>query len=312
MAKLSQELQNYMGTNVKPTDFDEYWEKALSLLENHNPKLEIVKAETQFNSATCYHLYFIGVGGSKIHAKYLVPKQNANDKAILQFHGYMYYSGSFSEKLSYVSEGYSVISMDCRGQGGPSEDLGSTKGTTIFGHVIKGLSGDKEDLYYKNVFLDTALLSKIVKNFDGINDIYTMGLSQGGALSLVCAALSPYVSKVAVQNPFLSDYKKIWEMGASRDNYRLIDYFRLFDPFHETEDEVFNKLGYIDVHNFANKIKAKVLFGTGEKDDVCPIYTQMAIYNNLTCEKNLLLYPDFAHEDMPMFWDKALIFFNED
>lgn len=294
-----------------PEDMDVYWNEAKGLLNGHDYKVEIVEVETGFQNVECYDLFFIGVDGSRIYAKYLKPLSHVNGKMILQFHGYMYYSGEWSEKLAYVSQGYSVIAMDCRGQGGRSQDFSACEGTTIYGHVIKGVEDCKEKIYYKNVFLDTFSIANIAFNMEGIEEVYAMGLSQGGGLALACASLCPEVSKVAVQNPFLSDYKKTWEMQASRENYRIADYFRFFDPLHEKEDEVFEKLGYIDVHNLVDKIKGKVLFGIGEKDVVCPIYTQMAIYNNLQCEKELLLYPDFEHETLPFFWDKAIKFFNE-
>ena len=31
-----------------------------------------------------------------------------------------------------------VAAMDCRGQGGLSEDVGGVKGTTVNGHIIRG------------------------------------------------------------------------------------------------------------------------------------------------------------------------------
>ncbi len=311
MFELTEELKNYKGTNVKPADFDLYWQRALKLIENHDLEVELVPANIRFENAECFDLYFKGVDGSKIHAKYLRPTINKKDTAILQFHGYMYHSGYWNEKLVYTSQGYSVAAMDTRGQGGLSEDLVQFKGCTVYGHLIKGLEEHPDNLYYKYVFLDTVILSRIIMKLEKIENLYTMGLSQGGALALVCGALVPQVKKIAVQNPFLSDYKKVWQLGVGREQYRLIDFFRLFDPLHQREEEVFEKLGYIDVHNHAENIKGRVFMGTGVIDDICPISCQMAIYNNLKVEKSLKLYPDFGHEDMPYFWDESVMFFNE-
>lgn len=311
MSRLSEQLKTYKGAKRKPDDFEAYWNRALDLIKDHNLDVELIKSEVQYENVDCFDLYFTGVDNSRIHAKYVRPKTNHKKKAILQFHGYMYHSGSWNEKLVYASQGYSVVSMDCRGQGGFSEDLGQFKGSTVYGHLIKGLSESEDNLYYKYVFLDTVLLSRIIMKLEGIATLYTMGISQGGGLALACAGLVKEVKKVAVQNPFLSDYRKVWELGVGREQYRLIDYFRFFDPLHETEEEVFRRLDYIDVHNFAENIQADVLFGTGMKDDICPIDTQMAIYNNLSGYKRLKLYPDYGHEDMPGFLDETLIFFNQ-
>ena len=35
------------------------------------------------------------------------------------------------DKLGYVSEGFTILAMDCRGQGGLSEDNLQVRGTTL-------------------------------------------------------------------------------------------------------------------------------------------------------------------------------------
>jgi cephalosporin-C deacetylase len=57
----------------------------------------------------------------------------------MEFHGYTLNSGDWTDKLLWVAAGYSVAALDCRGQGGVSEDLGGVKGDTLNGHIIRGL-----------------------------------------------------------------------------------------------------------------------------------------------------------------------------
>ena len=47
------------------------------------------------------------------------------------------------------------------------------------------------------------------------------------------------------------------------------------------------------------RIKSEVLMPVGLMDTVCPPSTQFAAYNKITSPKNLLLYPDFGHENLP-------------
>jgi cephalosporin-C deacetylase len=127
-----------------------------------------------------------------------------------------------------------------------------------------------------------------------------MGASQGGGLTLACAALEPRIARAAATFPFLCDYQRIWEMDLAINAYNeLKDYFRLFDPRHEREVEVFTKLGYIDTQHLAPRINGKVLMLVGLMDMVCPPSTQFAAYNKITSEKDLVLYPDFEHEGLP-------------
>jgi cephalosporin-C deacetylase len=56
------------------------------------------------------------------------------------FHGYSGSSGDWvGEKLAYAAQGFCVAALDCRGQGGLSEDPGGVRGNTLRGHIIRGL-----------------------------------------------------------------------------------------------------------------------------------------------------------------------------
>jgi cephalosporin-C deacetylase len=119
------------------------------------------------------------------------------------------------------------------------------------------------------------------------------------------------VAKAAILYPFLSDYQKVWELGADEIAYEGLRYYtRWFDPAGDRLEEVFTKLGYIDTHSFAHLVRCPVLFGTGGSDNVCPPATQFAVYNNLHCPKCHLLYPDYCHEEIQAFDDEILNFFS--
>jgi cephalosporin-C deacetylase len=40
------------------------------------------------------------------------------------------------------------------------------------------------------------------------------------------------------------------------------------------------------------------MMATGLMDTTCPPSTQFAMYNKLTCEKQVVIYPDFGHEGL--------------
>ena len=127
-----------------------------------------------------------------------------------------------------------------------------------------------------------------------------LGGSQGGALTIACAALEPRINRAAPRFPFLCDYKRVWEMDLDDHAYKeLRTYFRQKDPRHEREDEIFTKLGYIDLQFLAPRIKGKLKMFTGLMDTICPPSTQFAAYNKMTCEKDVVIYPDFGHEWLP-------------
>jgi cephalosporin-C deacetylase len=298
-----EQLHTYTGRTPCPADFDTYWDAALAEMNAVDPQVVLEPYPLKSHTAECFHLWFTGVGGARVHAKYLRPKNAPQPHpAILEFHGYSGHSGDWSGKLAYVSQGFSVASLDCRGQAGLSEDVGGVKGNTLRGHIIRGLADSAEKLYYRSVFLDTAQMAKIVMGFDEVDAtrVGAMGGSQGGGLTLACAALTPGLKKAAPTFPFLCDYKRVWEMDLAKGAYEeLAIFFRHFDPRHEREDEWWTRLGYIDNQHLAPRIQAEVLMPIGLMDTICPPSTQFAAYNRIPGKKSLVIYPDFGHEGLP-------------
>jgi len=306
------ELRQYQGTNPKPADFDAYWDRALTELRSVEPMVELVASDFQTPQAECFDMYYNGVRGARIHAKYLRPRGlEQPHPAVLLFHGYSGNAGDWSDKLSYVSLGYSVLAMDCRGQGGLSEDTGGVKGTTLNGHIVRGLDDHPDQLLFRQMFLDTAQLARVAFELPetDASRVYATGGSQGGALTLACAALEPRIRKLAAVFPFLCDYKRVWEMDLAKDAYQeLRTFFRYHDPLHEREEEIFTKLGYIDLQFLAERIRGEVLMLVGLMDTVCPPSTQFAAYNKMTAKKQLVIYPDYGHEHLPAANDKVMQF----
>jgi cephalosporin-C deacetylase len=307
-----EELKEYQGINTCPEDFDEYWKRALEEMRAVDPQVELVPAKYQTTFAECFDLYFTGVRGARIHAKYLRPKNVTEPHpAVLMFHGYSGNAGSWTEKLGYVANGFSVASLDCRGQGGISEDVGGVKGNTLRGHIIRGIDDCPDNMLFRHIFLDTAQLASIVINMPEVdeNRVGAFGGSQGGALTLACASLEPRIKRLAPMYPFLSDYKRVWEMDLAMEAYQeLKDYFRFFDPTHDREEEIFTRLGYIDIQNLTRRIKGEVMMAVGLMDTICPPSSQFAAYNKITAPKRTVIYPDFGHEALPGFDDMTYEF----
>jgi cephalosporin-C deacetylase len=311
-----EQLNTYKGINPRPADFDAFWDNSLAEMRAIDPRVELKPAKFQSAIAECSHLYFTGCGGARVHAKLLRPKNAAKPHpAVLTFHGYADKAGDWCERLKFVSEGFTVASLDCRGQGGLSEDYGGTKGNTLRGHIIRGLddalAGSPEKLLFRQIFLDTAQLAKIVMEMPDVDParVGATGQSQGGALTVACAALEPRIKLAAPAFPFLSDYKRVWEMDQAKDAYiELKEYFRNFDPLHSRENEIFEKLGYIDIQFLADRIKADVLWSVSLMDTICPPSSQFAAYNKITSRKSMNVYPDFGHENLPECNDRTFEF----
>ena len=306
------QLKTYEGRNPRPDDFDAFWDKGLAETQAVDPAVDLVPSDFETPFAECMDMYFTGVGGARIHAKFIRPKDAPGPHpAVLMFHGYSGNCGDWLDKLGYAAMGYTVAALDCRGQGGSSEDAGGVSGPTLRGHIIRGLDDEPEKLLFRQIFLDTAKLASVVMAMSDVDEgrVGVTGGSQGGGLALACAALEPRVARVAPMYPFLCDYQRVWEIDLAENAYaELKEYFRQFDPRHARENEIFTKLGYIDAQHLAPRIKGEVYMGLGLMDTICPPSTQFAAYNKIAAKKSLEVYPDFGHEGLPGHGDRIFQF----
>lgn len=295
-------LRVYQGVNPRPADFDAFWDRSLEELRAIDPRAEYIPVDFPSEIADLYDLYYTSTKGARIHAQVAVPKKKTGKgAAVLHFHGLSGRCLPWTTLLIYASQGYVIASMDVRGQGGASEDVGGVPGTTYTTPFMRGMDGKPEDLLVRDIFLDTAQLARVIMARDDVDKtrVGVYGGSQGGGLSIACAALVPEIKLCAPTYPYMSDYKRVWDMDLDKGAYEgLRYYFRWFDPRHEREEEIFTKLGYIDVQFLAPRIRARVQMSTGLMDTTCPPSTQFAAYNKITSEKTVLIYPDFGHEGL--------------
>ncbi|MCL2372750.1 MAG: acetylxylan esterase [Defluviitaleaceae bacterium] len=299
-----EKLQTYTGSSPLPAGFDAYWQRALAELDQAGTDFTLAPAEFTAPGVVCQYLYFTGVGGAKICCKFLRPEKiTGKIPGIAIFHGYSVSSGGWVDKLHYAYAGYAVLAMDVRGQMGLSDDTSQVAGPTLKGHIIRGLFEENPDkLFFRNVFLDTAQTARVLMAMDFVDParVGATGGSQGGALTLACAALEPKVKMNASIFPFLSDYRRTWEMDLFKDAYEELSYYiRGKDPRHQRIDEMFNRLGYIDVANLAPKIRGESYMLLTLQDRICPPSTQFAAYNRITAPKSCEIYPNHGHEHLP-------------
>lgn len=307
-----EQLRTYAGRNPRPEDFDAYWDRALSEMRSVDPQVDLVRSAFQTGFAECFDMYFTGVRGARIHAKLLKPKKlTGKAPAVCRFHGYSGNVGDWTGYLGYVAAGFVVAALDCRGQGGSSEDAGGVRGNTHSGHIIRGLQDSPDKLLFRDIFLDTAQLAGLVIDMPEVDAtrVAAEGGSQGGGLTLACASLEPRIRRAAPTFPFLCDYRRVWEMDLAKDAYaEMKTFFRHYDPTHACENEWFRRLGYIDCQHLAPRIRGEVMMATGLMDTICPPSSQFAAFNKITSKKEVVIYPDFGHEGLPGWNDRVFQF----
>ena len=124
--------------------------------------------------------------------------------------------------------------MDVRGQSGYSQDgLRSPLGNTVKGHIIRGAVEGRDQLFYKDVYLDIYQLIEIVASLPQVDEkrLSSYGASQGGALALVAAALNPRIEKTVAIYPSCQTSDGCLRLGILARLRRTFRYFKFHDPF---------------------------------------------------------------------------------
>lgn len=297
---LLEEIKTYRGRDEVPVDFDDFWDSLLaevSIPEDY----QLVEKPFGIPNVDCYDLIFTGTNHGRVYARVVLPQSVEKVPVIFHFHGYM----GRGWDLPFTVAGYGVVTMDVRGQSGYSVDASeAVRGNTVKGQIIRGAVDGPDHLFHKDVYLDLYTLVEIVAGLNRVDEtsLSSYGASQGGVLALVCAALNPRIQQTVAIYPFLSDFRRVLEIGNTSEAYdELFRYFKFHNPFHETEDKLMEVLSYIDVKNMTHRIKGSVKMITGLDDDVCYPITQFAIYNRLEGEKEYHLIPENAHEAMNVY-----------
>lgn len=314
-AELLASLERCRGRTSVPEDFDAFWERRMAEADAVPLSYELAPTSEVPSCDACsfLDLTFRGMGGARLYAKVLMPRSASPVPVVLQFHGYPGATRSWYEQASFAGMGLAVVALDNPGQGGRSEDVGGFRGTTVSGHLVAGLDGGPENLYYVRLYQDVRILCRIVAQLDGVDlsRVFVNGASQGGGMGIACCALNPdLVARASILYPFLSDFRTVFELGRDEIAYEGLRYYsRWFDPAGERIDRTFATLGYVDTLSFAHLVRCPVLFGTGLSDVVCPPETQFAVYNALACPKRHVLFPDFGHEEIQAFDDMIINYY---
>jgi len=240
-----EQLKTYKPPLTRRSDFEAFWKENIRLSEEQflNPVLE--KIEHPVKKIEAYRLVFDGfLDRTPVHAWFIKPVGKGPFPALLHFHGYGSNRGMVSEHLMWVLQGLVVMSVDIRGQSGETPDFAQYPSGSIIGHMTKGIL-DKKTYYYRYVYMDCYRASKILAETECVIEdrIGVMGMSQGGGLTLVTAALNSKVALALSEEPFLCHFERAVEVTTT-DPYLEISRYLKTHP--DNFEKVFETLSYFD------------------------------------------------------------------
>jgi cephalosporin-C deacetylase-like acetyl esterase len=281
-----------------PEDFNPFWEKAkaanakipmdvrLTLLpERCTAKVNVYQANIQN-----YQI------GRRLYGILCVPKKQGKYPAILKVPGAGVYQHTGDIELA--EKGVITFQIGIHGisltlDPGVYNDL---MRTALRDYRFYNLD-DKNEYYYKRVYMGCIRAIDFLYSlpeFDGVNLAVTGG-SQGGALTIVTAALDSRVKYIAAFYPALCDL-------TGELHGRAGGWPHFFGPvwkdFNNKKDKI-ETTKYYDVVNFARNLKVPGFYSWGYNDDVCPPTSMYAAYNVIQAPKSLYVFEETGHWTYP-------------
>ena len=293
-----------------PADFDAFWKANLEEARKTPVTVSCVKSDKYTTDEV--DCYLLKIRTDKRHSVYgylTRPKQAGKYPVVLCPPG----AGikTIKEPMRnhyYAKNGFIRLEMEIHGLHPEMTDEQFKEISAAFsdenGYVENGLD-DRDNYYMKHVY--TGCVRAIdylcsLPDWDGRN-VFVQGGSQGGALSLITAALDQRVTGCVANHPALSDVAGYLDQRAGGWPHMNRQHNMLTPAKVAT-------LQYYDVVNFARRIKCPVYLTWGYNDDVCPPTTSYIVWNLITAPKESLITPINEHWTTPdtnyrqMLWIK--------
>ncbi len=290
---------------ANPPGFMAYWEQAKSDLA----KIPIDARMTLLpdrctEKVNVYHVNLQNFrAGTRLYGILCVPKKEGKYPAILKVPG----AGArpYNGDIATAEKGFITFEIGIHG-------IPVTMDVSVYNNLMAGaISGywnynleDKDRYYYKRVYLGCVRANDFIVSlpqYDGSN-LGVTGGSQGGALSIITAALDTRVKYLAAFYPALSDMSGYLK-GRAGGWPHLFDKNNL--AFNNTKEKI-ETAGYYDVVNFARLLKVPGMYSWGFNDETCPPTSMYAAYNVITASKELFLALETGHWTYPEQTEKLI------
>lgn len=287
-------------TATEPSDFDSFWQKALS--DARNVPLEGSKRLLPERCTDKVNVYEVSFNnnqwGSRTYGILCVPVKPGSYPALLRVPG----AGvrPYQGDIWTASQGVITLEIGIHGipvtmQQGVYDNLaaGALNGYWDFN------TDDRDKIAYKRIFIEAVRAIDYIATlpqWDG-KTLGVAGSSQGGMLSLVCGALDKRVTFIGVVHAAMCDH-------TASLHGRACGWPHYFYGQKQPDERKVKVSGYYDGVNFAKRIRCNSWFSFGYVDEVVPPTTTYATYNVVPGNKTLSLYQATGHFWFQEQWDE--------
>lgn len=285
-------------TSQLPSDFMDYWQQTLT--EARKVPLDLRMKPLPDRCTSTDKVYEVSfntkAGGHRFYGILSIPKAEGRYPAILRVPGagIRPYTGD-----TYTAPGR-CITLEVGIHGIPVTLEQSTY-DALWGALDNYWTFRRESrdaMYYHRVIVGALRAVDVICSLPQYNGqaLAVTGSSQGGALSIITAALDARVTCLAAVHPALCDHEAYFAKRACGWPH----YYKTYGEPTPAERET---LRYYDTAHFARFVKQTGWYSWGYNDEVCPPTSIYAAYNVIPGPKELQLYLQTGHYWYQEQWD---------
>ena len=278
----------------EPDDFMDYWKSAVE--ENHKIPMKYSCEKVESMCDDLQDVFLVKLQVDKKHWLYgylLMPtvlKDKAHPVVLTPPGAGVKTIKEVTSRPYYQQEGMIRFVTEIHGLRPTLDEKDFEDVRSAFSDYLE-MGLDHPDHYYmRHVYLGLVRCVDFLCSLPQWDEknVAVMGGSQGGALSLIAAALDSRVTLCVANHPALSDMA-----AGSAGLTSGYPHFKAENGMY-TEANM-RTMAYYDVVNFARHITCPSFLTWGFNDDTCPPTTSYAVWNTLKCEKESLITPINEH-----------------
>ena len=293
----------------RPTDFAAFWNEVKAELAAVPADWErLPGAGGEAATHTIDWLRFSSLGETLVYGWLAVPKSltgQSGNRGYLWLPGYSLGNPPPGPESLYPD----TVTFGLNIHGGLPDTPYQHPSVSGADYITQGIDSPQTYVYRKIVGHCLRALDVLAAQPEvGAERLIVGGMSQGGGLALVTAALAPAVRLCLADMPWLGalelalpllDRSKYKKMGIARypDARGLVaDYA---DAHPDIAAQIYQTYAYFDPLSHAAAIRCRVQMSAGGRDPSCKPPTIYAVFNELICPKEMLFLPTTGHDIVP-------------
>lgn len=315
MRGLTQRLEDarsYRGAWLRPSNFESFWETSVAFAQNAHVE-SVVELPSATQAATFKRITFTSTDQTQLRARVILPagvsvaeplaatelsapaelSASAKLPAVVLFSDLGRGVRSWLHLLRFSALGMPVVALEARPCEASLKD--AWRGALTAEELARALINpdDAASSTLKQLIDDALVTTAVASRFLGRTTV-TWGEGLGGSQALFAAALLPKeVSVTMALNPLFADnattLRTVVGCGDTPQSDAAIDV-----------------VGLLDSACAAELVRVPALIGTALLDQSAPTEGTFALYNRLTGQKEMRVYPKFGHERINQFENEQI------